>query len=510
MVNVVTQPYRRPQNRSIDNYLVTLASKFDLKKAVQTSGATVDLNDFLAAHPTGAAHIWAVGISPAALRAWARMTPGDLVLFYGHGEIFAYGTLASKTYWRDNNFIWPSGENWDHVYSLVDFHELPEGRRPEYQGLRAFTEKLDLFSVGCRNITEFGVSIDAITEWITTTGHRHEKKPARRSSRSSSTTHVAWDIPVGTTLRRAELHRRFGGSGQSGIASSARTPNVLVFSDPQTGKAFGYDKHEGRREDGSYRYTGEGQVGDQSETSQGNAALLRADAAGKSIRLFIKQDRDATYVGEYTLGDPPYDVERANDRNGNERDVLVFHLVPVSSEAPIPLSGTKSTGPLFANRVSTSRWVPPQDTPVVVSGRGVVDSDRTMSRQEMRLQKDFGEWLQARGAEVESLSIPINGGTVFMRPDLFNKTDSVVIEAKKSSARSYVREAIGQVLDYVNNLKLCDDPITASPAILLPARPEDDLIGLCDQLGITVIYRKDGTFVSQHTSDPQATYNTPL
>jgi hypothetical protein len=133
-----------------------------------------------------------------------------------------------------------------------------------------------------------------------------------------------------------------------------------------------------------------------------------------------------------------------------------------------------------------------------------------MSRQEMRLQKDFGEWLQARGAEVESLSIPINGGTVFMRPDLFNKTDSVVIEAKKSSARSYVREAIGQVLDYVNNLKLCDDPITASPAILLPARPEDDLIGLCDQLGITVIYRKDGTFVSQHTSDPQATYNTPL
>lgn len=45
-------------------------------------------------------------------------------------------------------------------------------------------------------------------------------------------------------IRRVELHREFGGSGQSGIAPSASTDNVLIFSDPASGDVHGYPDHE--------------------------------------------------------------------------------------------------------------------------------------------------------------------------------------------------------------------------------------------------------------------------
>ena len=496
MGSVVTQPYRRPRDPVADNYLVTLAQEFDLRAAVASTGASVDLSDFLRVHPSGRARIWAVGVSAPARRAWAKMAPGDLVLLYGHGAVYAYGRIGSKTHWRKNNHVWPSGENWDHIYSFSEFTELPAGRRLEYQSLRKLASKLDLFAVGCRDIGEFGGSEEQLLEWVTVSGPRHNQ-PARVTSRSTavaSTQVQEWDVRPGEVWRRADLHRRFGGSKQSGISSSARTPNVMVFSDPEVGRAFGYDKHEGRREDGSYRYTGEGQVGHQVATSQGNAALLSAEERGRAIRLFIKDGRDATYIGEYSLGDPKYLVERARDRDGRERNVLVFNFVPVSSEAPLPHPHNVAPGPLLSNQYAVAPWTPPNDSDISVPGTGRVVSDSTISRKEMQLQGAYGRWLEEHGKEVAQISIPLDGGAVMMRPDLFNVSDKVLIEAKKSSGRQYVREAIGQVLDYVHNLKRCDHPIETTPAILLPARPAEDLVELCAALGIAVVYREGEAF----------------
>lgn len=495
MVNVVTQPYRRPRNRAVDNYLMTLAHEYDLVRAVTESGATVDLSQFLAAHPAGKARIWAVGVSTAAKRAWAKMAPGDLVLFYGHNEVFACGTLASKTEWRDNNFIWPSGKDWNHVYSLSEFVEFPAGARVDYQSLRSLTSKLDLFSVGCRDVNDYGGSLQAVRDWVSTDGPRRSSSKNAKSGTKTKTTR--WDIAPGTTLLRREIHERFGGNPQSGISSSAQTNNIFVFSDPEVGKQFGYDKHEGKHEDGSYRYTGEGQVGDQSPTSAGNAALMTADKKDKAIRLFIKQGTSATYIGEYTLGEPGHRVERALDRDKNERDVLVFNLMPVSQEAHLPKTGRAGKGqlgPLLSNRSSTSDWQPPNDGTINVPGKDTPVGDTTISRKEMRLQSDYGKWLQSKGMIVQRLSIPIDNGSVTMFPDLFNATDHQVVEAKKSSGRQFVREAIGQVLDYCNNLRHCDNPIDAKPVILLPARPAEDLLRLCAQLDIKVVCRESDEF----------------
>ena len=68
-MHVVTQPYRRPKIAAEDNFLVTLEQEFDLLTAVTNSGKNIDLTDFLTAHPSGRAKIWAVGISKPALRA---------------------------------------------------------------------------------------------------------------------------------------------------------------------------------------------------------------------------------------------------------------------------------------------------------------------------------------------------------------------------------------------------------------------------------------------------------
>jgi hypothetical protein len=48
------------------------------------------------------------------------------------------------------------------------------------------------------------------------------------------------DLRPGDTIRRVELHRRYGGGGQGGISPSTKTPNVFIFSDPARGEQHGY------------------------------------------------------------------------------------------------------------------------------------------------------------------------------------------------------------------------------------------------------------------------------
>jgi hypothetical protein len=172
-MHVITQPYKRPRNAAEDNYLVTLAEEFDLVAAAQKSGKNIDLSEFLSAHPSGRAKIWAVGVSRPALRAWEKISIGDLVLFYGDGAVYAYGTVSARVHWPQNNSIWPSGSDWDHIYSLSEFVYLPEGQRLTYQALRNLTDKLDVYSVGCRDIESFGTTRDELIRYVTHDGPRY-------------------------------------------------------------------------------------------------------------------------------------------------------------------------------------------------------------------------------------------------------------------------------------------------------------------------------------------------
>jgi hypothetical protein len=293
-----------------------------------------------------------------------------------------------------------------------------------------------------------------------------------------------WPITVGQVLARKAVHDIVRGNREKGITRIAGSSDVLIFSDPVRGRKYGYDRFEGFREDGSFWYTGEGTKGDQSLTSSGNEAIVEADREGLRLRLFVTDKTMATYMGEVVTGDPPFVWRRAPDVDGVERDVVVFQLVPVGRSARRVGAPTIPVA---------SEWVPLNDSDLEVRG-GVIDG-RVVSRQEMNLQNRFGLWLQKSGHNVlrRAVTVPSTGVQVF--PDFFCSSPPMVVEAKKSASRGYVREAIGQVLDYRNLLRRSGESETQA-AILLPSRPDEDLVGLCVDLQIRVFVPDGEGFAS--------------
>ena len=47
--------------------------------------------------------------------------------------------------------------------------------------------------------------------------------------------HPSWTLKPGDTIKRKALHDSLGGSRQSGICPSRESPNVFVFTDPESG-----------------------------------------------------------------------------------------------------------------------------------------------------------------------------------------------------------------------------------------------------------------------------------
>ena len=74
-----------------------------------------------------------------------------------------------------------------------------------------------------------------------------------------------------TYHRRTDLHGRFGGNAQSGIAPCAEHPYVFLFTAP-AGEQYGYQ--DSWLSTTEFSYTGEGQVGDM-EMARGNRAIQR-------------------------------------------------------------------------------------------------------------------------------------------------------------------------------------------------------------------------------------------
>lgn len=294
----------------------------------------------------------------------------------------------------------------------------------------------------------------------------------------------SWDIGLNEEMRRRDVQDRWGGQRQGGIATPRNSENILIFTNPSAGKKYGYDLHEGLREDGSYAYTGEGQVGNQ-VFLRGNKALLDSAENGKTIRLFRATGSWVTYVGAFALGDPGYRIERTLDVEGSPRNAIIFNLIPLDADERL----LPTYGGINATSSKTKPWSAPgwEEYQITQTSKG--DESTTASRAEFKLQGDFGEWRQAQGHVMSRLILRV--GNSFISPDLFDETTSELFEAKKSSGRGYVRTAIGQVLDYQNNARTVG--LTVKPCILLPGAPPADLIALCEGLGISIYVPDDNS-----------------
>ncbi|WP_233238827.1 HNH endonuclease [Bordetella sp. LUAb4] len=125
--------------------------------------------------------------------------------------------------------------------------------------------------------------------------------------------------------RRRDIHGPFGGSAQSGISPSAKSPAIFLFTG-DSGKGFGYRDH--REDDGTYLYTGEGQEGPMRFT-KGNLAIREHSNAGRALHLFKSQGKGKgqRYLGEFVC--QGYEMKTLPDRNKHDREAIIFRLVPV-------------------------------------------------------------------------------------------------------------------------------------------------------------------------------------
>jgi hypothetical protein len=101
---------------------------------------------------------------------------------------------------------------------------------------------------------------------------------------------------------------------------------------------------------------------------------------------------------------------------------------------------------------------------------------------ESHLVHEYVGHLEAAGDEVRALFIPLPEGRS-MRNDVINCTRRALVEAKQASTRDCIRTAIGQILDYQRFWK------ARYRAVLLPDRPDADLLRLLDSVAIKAIWR---------------------
>jgi 5-methylcytosine-specific restriction protein A len=140
--------------------------------------------------------------------------------------------------------------------------------------------------------------------------------------------------------RRGELHSRFGGQQQGGIATPQGQPFLLLFTG-ESGEQYGY--RDGWNDEGVFVYTGEGQVGDMTFV-RGNRAIRDHAADGKVLELFqnLGKGEGYRYLGEFLCS--TWDYRRGRDREGNDRQVIVFHLLPIGDVAPEDLPVSEANG----------------------------------------------------------------------------------------------------------------------------------------------------------------------
>lgn len=104
------------------------------------------------------------------------------------------------------------------------------------------------------------------------------------------------------------------------------------------------------------------------------------------------------------------------------------------------------------------------------------------NRVEAGLVQDYVRHLEAAGDEVAALLITLPGGGS-IRNDMINRTSRTLIEAKQASTRKHIRTAIGQIFDYQRFWK------AHHRAVLVPDKPNDDLLNLLGSAAIKAIWR---------------------
>lgn len=126
--------------------------------------------------------------------------------------------------------------------------------------------------------------------------------------------------------KRSKIHDEYGGQRQGGISTPKEYNDIFIFTS-NSGKDFGYE--DGWVDDVTFKYTGEGQIGDM-KFVRGNKAIRDHLENNKTIHLFEKaKDSYVKYVDEVYYTD--HDIIKTKDKYDNLREAIQFTLKRLNS-----------------------------------------------------------------------------------------------------------------------------------------------------------------------------------
>ncbi|GGZ10237.1 hypothetical protein [Streptomyces poonensis] len=286
-----------------------------------------------------------------------------------------------------------------------------------------------------------------------------------------------WYLKPGDEIRRVDLHKRYGGSSQNGISPSGKTKNILIFTAASSGHQHGY--FDTWNEDGTFHYTGEGQVGDQ-EMIRGNKAILEHRETGKRLRLFDGARGTVRYLGEWVLDpDCPYSEGEAPATGGGPlRKVIRFHLVPVKTTITAPEVGVGQ------DYVAPDESVAPVSATLSAPDPDLVGRNLSAHR---RLQNALAEEAEQWGFTALSPDVSDPSFDIAWRDREGRVTVCEVKSLTTANETRQLRAGLGQVLDYQDQLR---DRVSEVSAVLWVEREpsEGRWVNLCRRVGVTLAW----------------------
>jgi hypothetical protein len=287
------------------------------------------------------------------------------------------------------------------------------------------------------------------------------------------------ELKPGESIKRVELHRRYGGRRQGGISPSKQSANVFLFTDQKQGALHGYIYDGYHADDGYYHYTGEGQYGDQ-RMAQGNRAIRDHREEGRELHLFDSSSGTADYMGQFEYVDH-YPGDAPETDEGPERKVIVFRLQRLSGDRALAPSRVNQFGPESVKEVPVEAHN--TERMMIYPNREPYEAER----REQKLVRELEASWRVQGDDVCRLQLRPEGERAPLFCDLYNRTSNTLVEAKGTVARGAFRMAIGQLADYARLVKP-----TPQKLILVPEKPRLDLLKLAESQKIGVTW-PDGT-----------------
>ncbi|MFI8233921.1 hypothetical protein ACIGDI_34435 [Streptomyces sp. NPDC085900] len=282
-----------------------------------------------------------------------------------------------------------------------------------------------------------------------------------------------WIYTQGDFTSRATLHERYGGSRISGIALAGRSSHIFLFD-------AGFVPGGGWREDGFYYYPGATRLDTGGwESCPGNKAIERAWTSGRRLQLLQaprrRTDRMWRFVDSFMLDGIAGEVTAEGPR-GAPVQYPLFRLRSIDSVTHQP---GQLLPPGDPHRIDVRR-VERCD----LLCRDVRERSLAGERPETRLSKAFERYIISQGYAVHRLAIRHTADCAPMFTDTWIAHLNLLIEAKAGrNTTDDVRMAIGQLAHYTRHT-----PGVLRKAILLPAKPERELLELARDMGADTVW----------------------